>query len=211
MKELIEVPWKAASAKATARTAKPVATSTAPGGSDPRADVRVAVDEPTPELVKTEAAPAVAEVPTAELSPAGKLVEETYLKQLSERASEVPGAGASSTPSVTEGTASGSAAPETKASSSPTNGERPTRPLSRPKISLDNRLLHARHFDTALGEIRPSSSEEGTMSELRKWAEQYGEGGKKQGKKSGFGKGFGFGQEKLGVGQNFGRVGEESN
>ncbi|WOO78888.1 Protein MSP1 [Vanrija pseudolonga] len=210
VKELIEVPWKAASAKATARATKPVATSTAPGGSDPRADVRVAVDEPAPELVKTEAAPAVAEVPTAELSPAGKLVEETYLKQLSERASDVPGAGAS-TPSASETAATGSAAPETKASSSPTNGERPTRPLSRPKISLDNRLLHARHFDTALGEIRPSSSEEGTMSELRKWSEQYGEGGKKRGKKSGFGKGFGFGQEKLGVGQNFGRVGEESN
>ncbi|TXT11022.1 hypothetical protein VHUM_01773 [Vanrija humicola] len=213
VKELIEVPWKAASAKATARAAKVVSPENTSSGSDPRADVRVAVDEPTPELVKTEAAPAVAEVPTAELSPAGKLVEEAYLTQLSERAGDASdaAAAASSGHGVAENKTASAAAPETKASpsSTTTNSERPTRTLPRAKISLDNRLLHARHFDTALGEIRPSSSEEGTMTELRKWAEQYGEGGKKRGKKSGFGKGFGFGQEKLGVGQNFGRVSEE--
>ncbi|KAK4689733.1 hypothetical protein P7C73_g390, partial [Tremellales sp. Uapishka_1] len=55
------------------------------------------------------------------------------------------------------------------------------------------RVLTARHFKQALEEIRPSSSEEGTLPELRKWAEQYGEGGQRRGKKRGFGKGFGFG------------------
>ncbi|WWD16805.1 hypothetical protein CI109_101237 [Kwoniella shandongensis] len=55
------------------------------------------------------------------------------------------------------------------------------------------RVLGWKHFKVALEEIRPSSSEEGSLPELRKWAEQFGEGGTRKGKKSGFGKGFGFG------------------
>ncbi|OCF34533.1 hypothetical protein I316_03574 [Kwoniella heveanensis BCC8398] len=58
------------------------------------------------------------------------------------------------------------------------------------------RVVAWKHFRVALGEIRPSASEEGSLPELRKWAEQFGEGGKKKGKKSGFGKGFGFSEEK---------------
>ncbi|WVQ94343.1 hypothetical protein IAU59_001422 [Kwoniella sp. CBS 9459] len=58
------------------------------------------------------------------------------------------------------------------------------------------RVVAWKHFKVALGEIRPSASEEGSLPELRKWAEQFGEGGKKKGKKSGFGKGFGFSEEK---------------
>ncbi|KAK8861292.1 hypothetical protein IAR55_002111 [Kwoniella newhampshirensis] len=54
------------------------------------------------------------------------------------------------------------------------------------------RVLGWKHFKVALEEIRPSSSEEGSLPELRKWAEQFGEGGTSKGKKSGFGKGFGF-------------------
>lgn len=75
-------------------------------------------------------------------------------------------------------------------------------PISSQKLT---RILRAKHFETALGEIRPSSSEEGTIGELRKWAELYGEGGTKKGKKSGFGKGFGFGEEAL-TQKGFGRV-----
>lgn len=67
------------------------------------------------------------------------------------------------------------------------------------------RTLLKKHFDVALSEIRPSSSEEGSLPELRKvsrwvpvpadkqWAEQFGEGGTQRGRKKGFGKGFGFG------------------
>ncbi|WRT65401.1 uncharacterized protein IL334_002344 [Kwoniella shivajii] len=58
------------------------------------------------------------------------------------------------------------------------------------------RVVAWKHFKIALEEIRPSSSEEGSLPELRKWSEQFGEGGTRKGKKSGFGKGFGFGDEK---------------
>ncbi|WVN90364.1 uncharacterized protein L203_105600 [Cryptococcus depauperatus CBS 7841] len=72
---------------------------------------------------------------------------------------------------------------------------------------VPKRVLHAKHFKTALEEIRPSASEEGSLPELRKWAEQFGEGGKKRGKKSGFGKGFGFGDEAVKDSeQGYGRV-----
>ncbi|KAK6906885.1 hypothetical protein I203_100872 [Kwoniella mangroviensis CBS 8507] len=60
------------------------------------------------------------------------------------------------------------------------------------------RVLGWKHFKIALEEIRPSSSEEGSLPELRKWSEQFGEGGTRKGKKSGFGRGFGFGDEKSG-------------
>ncbi|WVR04095.1 hypothetical protein IAU60_001094 [Kwoniella sp. DSM 27419] len=58
------------------------------------------------------------------------------------------------------------------------------------------RVLAWKHFKVALSEIRPSASEEGSLPELRKWSEQFGEGGSRKGKKSGFGKGFGFSDEK---------------
>ncbi|WVQ74383.1 hypothetical protein IAR50_003984 [Cryptococcus sp. DSM 104548] len=62
-----------------------------------------------------------------------------------------------------------------------------------PELQLPKRVLLSKHFKVALSEIRPSASEEGSLPELRKWAEQFGEGGKRKGRKSGFGKGFGFG------------------
>lgn len=55
------------------------------------------------------------------------------------------------------------------------------------------RTLTAKHFKTALTEIRASASEDGEIAELRKWSERFGEGGTQRGKKSGFGGGFGFG------------------
>lgn len=61
--------------------------------------------------------------------------------------------------------------------------------------TIPKRVLMQKHFKIALEEIRPSASEEGSLPELRKWAEQFGEGGKRRGKKSGFGKGFGFSDE----------------
>lgn len=61
--------------------------------------------------------------------------------------------------------------------------------------TMPKRVLMQKHFKIALEEIRPSASEEGSLPELRKWAEQFGEGGKRKGKKSGFGKGFGFSDE----------------
>ncbi len=57
------------------------------------------------------------------------------------------------------------------------------------------RVLHPRHFDKAMMEITPSSSETlGTLSELRKWNDEFGEGrAKNKGKKSQWGAKFGFG------------------
>lgn len=55
------------------------------------------------------------------------------------------------------------------------------------------RVLHTRNFTKALKEITPSSSESlGSLSELRKWNEEFGEG-RKQRKKQVWGKDrFGF-------------------
>ncbi|KAG9004252.1 hypothetical protein FRB94_002472 [Tulasnella sp. JGI-2019a] len=64
---------------------------------------------------------------------------------------------------------------------------------SRPLPS--SRVLHQRHFDKALSEIVPSTSEShGTLSELRKWNDEFGEGrASGKGKKQSWGLRFGFG------------------
>lgn len=54
------------------------------------------------------------------------------------------------------------------------------------------RVLQSYHFEKALKEITPSASEQlGTLAELRKWNEEFGEGGRKRGKRMWGGK-FGF-------------------
>ncbi|KAG8912322.1 hypothetical protein FRC01_005160 [Tulasnella sp. 417] len=57
------------------------------------------------------------------------------------------------------------------------------------------RLLHKRHFAKALTEVTPSSSESlGTLHDLRKWNEEFGEGRVKSGgRKAKWGEKFGFG------------------
>ena len=57
------------------------------------------------------------------------------------------------------------------------------------------RTLHLRHFEKALKEITPSSSESlGTLSALRKWNEEFGEGRTRK-RRIMWGKGlFGFGE-----------------
>ncbi|KAJ9122520.1 hypothetical protein QFC22_001949 [Naganishia vaughanmartiniae] len=59
------------------------------------------------------------------------------------------------------------------------------------------RIITMKHFEIAMQEITPSSSESGNLPELRKWASQYGEGGTERGKKAGYGSKFGFGDEKV--------------
>ncbi|KAJ9098614.1 hypothetical protein QFC21_004261 [Naganishia friedmannii] len=59
------------------------------------------------------------------------------------------------------------------------------------------RIITMKHFEIAMQEITPSSSESGNLPELRKWASQYGEGGTERGKKAGYGSKFGFGDEKI--------------
>ena len=60
------------------------------------------------------------------------------------------------------------------------------------KNSSSPRTLRAYHFEKALKEITPSASEAmGTLTDLRKWNDEFGEGGKKRGKRIWGGK-FGF-------------------
>ncbi|KIJ44017.1 hypothetical protein M422DRAFT_169052, partial [Sphaerobolus stellatus SS14] len=55
-----------------------------------------------------------------------------------------------------------------------------------------HRVLQMSNFNKALKEITPSASESlGTLADLRKWNEQFGEGGRQQKKKM-WGRGFGF-------------------
>jgi hypothetical protein len=56
------------------------------------------------------------------------------------------------------------------------------------------RILHGRNFTKALKEITPSSSEShGTLADLRKWNEEFGEGQRDRKRRQAWGKGrFGF-------------------
>ncbi|CED82546.1 aaa-domain-containing protein [Phaffia rhodozyma] len=64
------------------------------------------------------------------------------------------------------------------------------------KKEIKKRVLMARHFEYALKNTSSSGSEEmGSLPQLRKWNEEFGEAGTKKNKKSGFGKGFGFGEK----------------
>lgn len=55
------------------------------------------------------------------------------------------------------------------------------------------RVLYNRHFMKALKEITPSSSESlGSLAELRKWNDEFGEGQRRSKRKVMWGKGFGF-------------------
>lgn len=64
---------------------------------------------------------------------------------------------------------------------------------TKPKGPDHTRVLHKRHFIKALKEITPSSSESlGSLADLRKWNDEFGEG-KRGKKKSPWGRGlFGF-------------------
>lgn len=57
------------------------------------------------------------------------------------------------------------------------------------------RTLHQTHFEKALTEVTPSSSESlGTLHDLRKWNEEFGEGRTKSGgRRTKWGLKFGFG------------------
>ena len=90
-------------------------------------------------------------------------------------------------PEATESAASETAAPtaEGKKSDAPTPETKPTTPP---------RVLNLRHFEKAKKEITPSSSEAlGSLAELRKWNDEFGEGRKDKRRKQVWGKGsFGF-------------------
>lgn len=74
----------------------------------------------------------------------------------------------------------------------------------------NSRIIHPRHFTRALKEITPSSSETlGSLADLRKWNEQFGEGRQDKRRVQVWGKGrFGFTDATVEVGQDEGRVAE---
>lgn len=78
------------------------------------------------------------------------------------------------------------------AESSDTQAQTNSKP-SVPDSSHQPRILSLRHFQKALKEITPSSSESlGSLAELRKWNEEFGEGGRSR-KRKVWGRGqFGF-------------------
>lgn len=77
-------------------------------------------------------------------------------------------------------------------------------------FTIYSRTIHLKHFTKALKEITPSSSESlGSLADLRKWNEQFGEGEREKRRIQVWGKGkFGFVDTSLGAGQNEGRVAE---
>lgn len=74
------------------------------------------------------------------------------------------------------------------------NPDEHIRPAEIDQASLTPRVLYLRHFTQALKEITPSSSEAlGSLADLRKWNEEFGEGRRDRKTRQVWGKGrFGF-------------------
>lgn len=91
-----------------------------------------------------------------------------------------------------------SPAPATETTSVPSSETSPVdseaQAVESSEPAIPPRMLHRRNFLVALKEITPSSSETlGTLADLRKWNEEFGEGRKDKRHKSVWGKGkFGF-------------------
>ncbi|KAI5990583.1 hypothetical protein EDC04DRAFT_3148762 [Pisolithus marmoratus] len=71
-----------------------------------------------------------------------------------------------------------------------------------------SRVIHPQHFTKAFKEITPSSSETlGSLADLRKWNDQFGEGRKDKRRLQVWGRGrFGFTDGTFGLGQDEGRI-----
>lgn len=174
VKDVIDVPWKKSLAGNVSDTVKAAPQAAPESSGGPGAEeVRLLVDEPEPQTEKREVEPEPIDV-TANASAAAKRVEEAYVKQLEAKAAEEADVAAARASASSTGTESDSQAAAAKAvdagaedgaSAETVDGATPP-PASEPKPLA--RTLAAKHFKTALGEIRPSSSEEGTLPELRK-------------------------------------------
>lgn len=208
------MPWKKHGAKATKVKSVHHASGSVhhPDTGGNRNPVSEPVKQPKEEMPaiategEVEATPHMSADPMSSNSAAAKMLEAAHEAVLNDLKTGGMSSLTQSRGFFTSATAQDAKADTSNSSDSPTqeNPEEaePIEPISSQKLT---RVLRAKHFETALGEIRPSSSEEGTIGELRKWAELYSEGGTKKGKKSGFGKGFGFGEEAI-TRKGFGRV-----
>ncbi|KAG6890467.1 hypothetical protein C0992_001514 [Termitomyces sp. T32_za158] len=102
--------------------------------------------------------------------------------------------------------ASGSDTPDASSSETPRAESLPV-VIESPTPEQPTRVLHLHNFAKALREITPSSSESlGSLAELRKWNEEFGEGNVNKKRQSFWGKGrFGF-TDKAGKGDENGRI-----
>jgi hypothetical protein len=159
---MVQVPWRLNNnPSASTSTTSPVTSSDSPGGSAARAELVVIpaiVEQPV--KVETEVQPVTSEGDSMQVY-AGKEGEE-----------EKPGKAVPSAKTggeegvvgndidVMEGSPSSSAVEEKDSEVKKEKEE-----VVKTKLQ---RILGRKHFDVALVEIRPSSSEEGTLPELRK-------------------------------------------
>ncbi|KAI5834115.1 AAA-domain-containing protein [Schizophyllum commune Tattone D] len=167
VKELVTVPW--------ASTTKPAAPSVA----------EVEVASPSEPVTSAESAPAAAAEAQAENTWQG--VEATQEPLATPDVAPAPEA--------TESAASETAAPTAEGKAdAPAEGKKSDAPTPETKPTTPPRVLNLRHFEKAMKEITPSSSEAlGSLAELRKWNDEFGEGRKDKRRKQVWGKGsFGF-------------------
>ena len=169
VKDTVKVPWDQ-----TGQPGKPQESPVIPTPSSSEAGQSNV-------LLEASAEPELVTQPTASIS------NEPSPRAQLPKAEEPEQEASESSAEATQAKEDSAKAPEAKTGDAPANtGASESAPAFVP------RTLMKKHFDVALSEIRPSSSEEGSLPELRKWAEQYGEGGSERGRKKGFGKGFGF-------------------
>ncbi|KAH9926228.1 uncharacterized protein B0H18DRAFT_1085140 [Fomitopsis serialis] len=162
VKERVEVPWRLSQATDTRST-----TPTPPVDAAPQPSSETAAPASTPPPVAVEEAQGQIMSETQVLPSEGTDIASKTAPP-SEVASEIGG---------DEGANSADKAEEPSAETA----------------ALYSRTIHLRNFEKALKEITPSASESlGSLSELRKWNEEFGEG-RKQRKQVVWGKGkFGF-------------------
>lgn len=169
------MPWKAALDNTDEVVVPRPSTSTPPGslGNAVRLEV-----EPEPEAEEKEGKrPAPLTDSSADHSSAIRLIEAAYVKQLEERAEKE--ADEMAKKQAVEKSDMGTSEGEAKEPSgvmAEVAGDMSDAEVSPTETVADQssepqplaRTLTAKHFATALNEIRPSSSEEGTLPELRK-------------------------------------------
>ncbi|KAL7419851.1 hypothetical protein Q5752_005767 [Cryptotrichosporon argae] len=200
VKETLQLPWK--QIQPTSVPAAPKSAASPRAGSAREAEELCVPPEPQTQKHEPVAAPApvVSEASDALATRlfAARLVDGAVPSDSAAQA--CANAASSSTSTVSAATGQDVAVATPGLVAAPASAQEP---LVTPPPA---RVIRRKHFETALSEIRPSATEEGTLPELRRWAEQFGEGGKKRGSKSGFGKGFGFGDEAAARDAGYGRV-----
>jgi hypothetical protein len=153
VKDMVKVPWQISQSVASSLTPSASPSPVESGGSAAREDLVI-----VPEVTEEAAAPQVIEPVTSE---SGSMITQMVARKATEDTSESADATAGESPEEVD--VEQEHEPAVSDTSKTTKKVKADEATPTPK-----RILLRKHFDVALLEIRPSSTEEGTLPELRK-------------------------------------------